>query len=84
MTTSQVNRFREKALNYAISCIVMKLIDVIEEDDYYLARVEDPYTRKYHRVAIRKTPEISKKVENAIKDLEWRSNGGEFPSSLPL
>ena len=60
----------------------MKLVDVSEEDDYYLVRVEDPYQAgKYHRVAIRKTDTIKKMVENGIKDLEWRSEGKEFPTS---
>lgn len=71
---------QEKALIFAVSEFLYRVVDVIEEDEYYIARVEDPYSLgKYHRVGVRKTQQIQEKIAYGIKDLEWRAAGNEFP-----
>lgn len=64
-----------------MSTILFKPVDVIDNGEYYIVRVEDPYLLgKYYRVGVKKTKEIQDKITFAINDIEWRLNGNEFPT----
>jgi ribosome biogenesis protein Nip4 len=81
-TGTSDEKLKQKALNYAIGDIVHKFVDVIEESDYYLVKVEDPYYHgRYHRVGIKKSVTITHKIEMAYKQLTWIAQGNEFPTA---
>jgi len=75
------DRLKQKALMYVFGKHVESIVNVIEGTDTYTVRYEEPkYSGVYHLKPFSKDPTLEHTINDALKQLNWISEGNEFPT----